>query len=85
MATTKQGRKTTRLTPANSRGIEPVGRWWALLHHPKDLPVVFSRKREALENRTDGEYLVRIWMMPVHLKDRSDLIAARAKRRAGAR
>jgi hypothetical protein len=51
------------------------------LHHPKDLPVIFARKREALANRIDGEYLVRVWMMPVHVKDRGDLIAARAKRR----
>jgi hypothetical protein len=39
--------------------IKP-GKWWALLNHKSDLPVLFSSRSDALENRMDDEYLVRV-------------------------
>ena len=41
------------------------GRWWALLHHPGDLPVLFATRAQALGEREADEYLVRVTVQPV--------------------
>jgi len=45
-------------------------RWWALLNHRKDLPVLFARKQDAIDNRDPDEYLVRVEVREVKPKAR---------------
>ena len=51
------------------RGMR-LGTWWALLNSPVDLPVLFSRRQDAVENREPDEYMVRVIVMAYHAKDR---------------
>jgi len=50
------------------------GQFFALLHHPKDLPVVYRFKAEAESDRMPDEYLV-----PVYIHAVSPLDVARAR------
>lgn len=48
-----------------------AGKWWALLHHRNDLPVIFETRQQALENRCAGEYLVRVEITEVVRRKRT--------------
>lgn len=44
---------------ASEGRIQP-GTFWALVRHPKALPVLFMTYQDARENRDPGEYLVQV-------------------------
>lgn len=44
---------------SHEQGLK-AGKWWALVSHRRDLPVIFETRRQAIENRCDFEYLVRV-------------------------
>lgn len=67
--------KTKRARPPKAevkvtrkRGLQP-GVWYALLHHPADLPVLFASRKAAKENRLSMEYLVTVRVAPLRKKD----------------
>lgn len=69
----KKPKKTTVHRTATNNGILP-GRWFALLNHPADLPVLFASRRDAVESRDYDEYLVEVF---VHASRLGDVTRAR--------
>ena len=54
------------MKPAKNQGMVS-GRWWALLRGPSSLPVLFSSRQDAIENRDTDEYLVEVRVSPASL------------------
>ena len=55
-------------TKAKNRGMVS-GSWWALLRKPDALPVLFSSRSDAKDNRDYDEYLVQVLVRPVLARD----------------
>ena len=68
--TARRGDAATTFRPSarNLRGLHRR-RWWALLNHSYDLPVIFRTRQEARDNRDPDEYLMQVLVEPVRWQD----------------
>ena len=53
-----------------STGKIKARKWWALLNHPKDLPVLFDSYESAVANRDPDEYVVQVDVAASNLRNR---------------